>query len=105
MKTEINQINQAAKQLADELRALAAEAEKAVENSTADGAEELLNELRERFEAAQERVADFYTGTKKKVAEGARSTDEAIRENPYQSLAIAAGAGLIVGLLLSRRSR
>ncbi|MBL9200173.1 MAG: DUF883 family protein, partial [Opitutaceae bacterium] len=35
----------------------------------------------------------------------AKCTDSAIREHPYQALAIALGAGLLVGVLLGRRSR
>jgi ElaB/YqjD/DUF883 family membrane-anchored ribosome-binding protein len=61
--------------------------------------------LRTRFDAAQERFTDIYEGAKKKVVAGAKCTDAAIRANPYQSLAIAAGVGLLVGVLLGRRSK
>ncbi len=46
----------------------------------------------------------MYEGAKQRVVAGAKSTDQAIRANPYQSLAIAAGVGLLVGVLLGRRS-
>ena len=36
---------------------------------------------------------------------GAKYTDETIRENPYQSMAVAAGLGLLVGVLIGRRSK
>jgi len=42
---------------------------------------------------------------KKKVVAGAKYTDSTIRENPYRALAIAAGVGLLVGVLLGRRSQ
>jgi len=61
--------------------------------------------LRGRFDAAQERFADLYQGTRKKIAAGAKCADAAIRANPYQSLAIAAGAGLLLGVLLGRRTK
>jgi ElaB/YqjD/DUF883 family membrane-anchored ribosome-binding protein len=61
--------------------------------------------LRSRFAAAQERCADAYAGARKKVIAGAKYTDETIRANPYQSLAIAAGLGLLIGVLLGRRSK
>ena len=35
----------------------------------------------------------------------AQCTDQAIRANPYQSLAIAAGVGILVGVLIGRRSK
>ena len=47
----------------------------------------------------------MYDGARKRVVAGAKCTDEAIRENPYQSLAIAGGVGLLVGLLLARRGQ
>ena len=91
-------------ELLNELRSLVAEAEKLM-GDTAEQSEDTISALRSRFESAQERVAELYTGARKKVIAGAKYTDEAIRENPYQSLAIALGAGLLVGVLLGRRSR
>jgi len=66
---------------------------------------EAIDSLRSRFVAAQERFADAYAGARKKVIAGAKYTDTTIRENPYQSLAIAAVLGLVVGVLLCRRSK
>jgi ElaB/YqjD/DUF883 family membrane-anchored ribosome-binding protein len=88
--------------LAD-LRTLVTEAEKLLDGS--ETGSENAHTLRERFEAAQERFTDLYAGAKKRVIAGGKATDQAIRENPYQSLAIAAGVGLIVGVLLGRRSK
>ena len=59
--------------------------------------------LRDRFESLRRRFTEVYAGAREKVVAGARYTDTAIRENPYQSLAIALGAGLLVGVLLGRR--
>lgn len=38
---------------------------------------------------------------KEKAKYGARETDRAIRESPYQTIGIVFGAGLVVGLLAS----
>ena len=59
--------------------------------------------LRSRFEAAQERFGDFCVDAKKKIISGAKRTDEVIRSNPYQSLAIALGVGLLLGVVVARR--
>ena len=67
--------------------------------------EDAMSALRSRFDAAQERAGELYAGARKKVVAGARCTDETIRANPYQSLAIAAGIGLLVGVLVGRRSK
>jgi len=96
---------QTPKQLLADLKALVAKAEAMMVDSLSEHSAEALSNLRERFSLAQERFADVYEGAKKKVVAGAKYTDTAIRENPYQALAIAAGAGLLVGVLLGRRSK
>ena len=93
------------KELLSELQSLVAEAETMIGDSLSEHSAEAIDSLRTRFVAAQERFADVYTGARKKVIAGAKSTDATIRENPYQSLAIAAVLGLLVGVLLCRRSK
>ena len=95
---------QTPKDLLNDLHALVAEAEKMMGDSLSEHTEDAVSALRSRFDAAQERFADVYAGARKKVIAGAKYTDATIRENPYQSIAIAAGVGLIVGILLGRRS-
>lgn len=87
-----------------ELKALAAEAEAMMVGSLTEHSAEAMTNLRERFAAAQERFTEIYDQTKQKVVDGAKCTDTSIRENPYQSLAIALGVGLLVGVLVGRRS-
>ena len=93
------------KELLHELQSLVAEAETMMLDSASEQSAEMLGNLRERFGAAQEKFADVYEGAKKKVVAGAKYTDTTIRENPYQAMAIAAGVGLLVGVLLGRRSK
>lgn len=93
------------KELLVELQALVAEAQTMMTDSVSEKSGEVLENLRTRFSAAQEQFADLYEGAKKKVVAGAKCTDTAIRENPYQALAIAAGVGLLVGVLVGRRSK
>jgi ElaB/YqjD/DUF883 family membrane-anchored ribosome-binding protein len=97
------QITHSPKDILDELRALVADAEKMVGDSLADNSEEVVNALRARYDDVQERLSEIFDGAKKTVVAGARSTDDTIRENPYSSIAVAAIAGVLVGVLLSRR--
>ncbi len=90
------------KELLHDLQALVADTEAMLADSLSEHSAEALSNLRERFGAAQERFGELYAGARKKLVAGARYTDEVIRENPYQSIAIAAGAGLLVGLLVGR---
>jgi ElaB/YqjD/DUF883 family membrane-anchored ribosome-binding protein len=96
---------QTPKELLDELQTLVTEAETMIAGSSTEHSADAFDSLRSRFGAAQERFADAYAGARKKVIAGAKYTDESIRANPYQSLAIAAGIGLLVGVLAGRRSK
>lgn len=91
--------------LLDDLRALVAEAEQMMGDKLTEHSEDAISALRSRFGAAQERFAELYTDARKKAIAGAKYTDEAIRANPYQSLAIAAGVGLLFGVLVGRHSK
>jgi ElaB/YqjD/DUF883 family membrane-anchored ribosome-binding protein len=93
------------KELLGELQALVGEAEKMMSDSLSEHTAEAIDNLKERFGAAQERFSDMYDRTKKKVVAGAKSTDTTIRANPYQSLAIALGVGVLVGVLIGRRGK
>ncbi|RFC50594.1 MAG: Membrane-anchored ribosome-binding protein [Verrucomicrobia bacterium] len=93
------------KELLTELKALVAEAEGMIGESAGDASDEVMGALRTRYEAMQENMSDLYDGAKKKVIAGAKDTDTTIRENPYQSIAVAAGLGLLIGVLLGRRSK
>jgi ElaB/YqjD/DUF883 family membrane-anchored ribosome-binding protein len=105
MKNQTDSAAQTPQDLLDDLRTLVAEAEKMLGDSVTEHSADAMSALRARFEATQERLGELYAGARKKVVAGAKCTDEAIRENPYQALAIAAGVGLLVGVLLGRRSK
>ena len=70
-----------------ELRAVAREAEELLQ-ATADQTGARVEELRERA---------------KDALEAARGIDDQVRKNPWAAVAIAAGVGLVLGLLLSRK--
>jgi ElaB/YqjD/DUF883 family membrane-anchored ribosome-binding protein len=81
-------------------------------------AEELLRATAstagERVTAARVKVQDSLDRAKVKLAEvedilidrgkqAARATDEYVRDNPWRAVGIAAGIGVIIGMLISRR--
>ncbi|MGH8641372.1 MAG: DUF883 family protein [Burkholderiales bacterium] len=81
-------------------------------------AEELLRatagQAGEKFAATRQKVQDSLERVKAELAEvedvlveqgrqAARVADEYVRANPWQSAGIAAGIGVIIGLLISRR--
>ena len=81
--------------LAEDARALMA--------ATADVAGEKVGEARKRLAAALESGKKIFGQVKDKAVEGAKATDEAVREHPYQAIGIALGVGAIVGYLVARR--
>lgn len=70
---------------------------------------ERLNDARSRlgeaYASARERIGDAYTKARGNVIAGAKYTDQRIRENPYQSMAVALGVGVLVGVLIGRSSK
>ncbi|MGZ4974195.1 MAG: DUF883 family protein [Limisphaerales bacterium] len=82
-------------QLAEDARALMA--------ATADVAGEKVSDARKRLAVALERGKEIYGNVRDKAVEGAKATDQAVRENPYQAIAIGVGVGAVIGFLLARR--
>lgn len=85
--------------LAEELRALVSDAEALLQASTsADSAE-----LRKRAEATLRDLRGRLTALEEQVSAGARDLDGYVRDNPWQAVAIAGGAALVLGLIVGRR--
>jgi ElaB/YqjD/DUF883 family membrane-anchored ribosome-binding protein len=81
--------------LAEDARALMA--------ATADVAGEKVGEARKRLAAALDRAREIAARVRDKAVEGAKATDEAVREHPYQAIGIALGVGALLGFLIARR--
>lgn len=92
-------------ELFTEMQALVAEAQAMMADYASEGASDGLEKLRDRFAAAQKSFGEACTQARKRVVAGAKCTDEAIRANPYQALAVAAGVGLLIGVLVGRRTK
>jgi ElaB/YqjD/DUF883 family membrane-anchored ribosome-binding protein len=68
---------------------------------------EFENELTEKGKAAAGRLSQALDTAKVKVQENtvasAKATDRAIREHPYESLGVAFGLGVLIGVMIARR--
>ncbi|MEQ1801610.1 MAG: DUF883 family protein [Gammaproteobacteria bacterium] len=75
--------------------------------ATAAQTGERVDGIRERAKAslkqAKTRILEAEGEALEQVREAAASTDEYVRENPWQAVGVAAGVGLLLGLLISRR--
>ncbi len=71
--------------------------------ATADGNRENLTEVRRRLASGLESAKATYERLKDKTVKAAQTTDHAIREHPYESIGIACGVALLIGVLVGRR--
>ena len=93
-----------AEEIVENLRELIQEAEQVIGNGVTETSSHVLADLRKRLQVGLDKLNDYYGDARERVVAGARRTDETIRSHPYESLAVALGVGLLVGVLI-RRSR
>ncbi|HEY2953401.1 MAG TPA: DUF883 family protein [Verrucomicrobiae bacterium] len=61
------------------------------------------HEMRERLSAALESAKAACHRLEERAIAGAKATDRVIREHPYQSIGVAFGVGLLIGVLVTRK--
>jgi ElaB/YqjD/DUF883 family membrane-anchored ribosome-binding protein len=66
-------------------------------------ASDKAREARARLAAAAERARESCERLQEKTLAGARAADRTIREHPYQSIGIAFGVGVLIGILVTRK--
>ncbi len=91
-------------QLVEHISQLMAEAEAMLAGPITEAAGSRISDIKSRLESAQEKLVDIYGSARRKVVDGAKYTDKAIRSHPYESLAIALGVGVLIGALIRRNS-
>jgi len=91
--------------LMQDLRVVVSDAEELL-RATAGQAGEKVSSARERIQenlvAAKARLIAAEEAVVAKTKQAAKVTDEYVHENPWKAVGIAAGAGLIIGMLISR---
>jgi ElaB/YqjD/DUF883 family membrane-anchored ribosome-binding protein len=111
METHFENFEQAQTQFARErvladLRALRHDSEELLK-ATAGDVSEKAREARARLTAALERSKSTIEELQSQALAGAKAAakkaDAVIREHPYESLGVAFGVGLVIGVLVGRR--
>ena len=64
--------------------------------------ERLLEDIKVVVRDGQEMLKSGWAGVREKAITQAKTTDRKVRQNPYQTMGLVFGAGLIMGLLCSR---
>ncbi len=92
--------------LADDFRAVVSDAEQLLRHA-ATQAGDGYNEARQRLEASLRTAREELGALEETVVGGAkragRVTDGYVRDHPWESVAVGAGIGLLLGLLIGRR--
>ena len=93
-------------QLIEEFKALVADAEALIKATAKDGSA-TVSKVRSKAEAslsaAKDKLEDLQDDLLEKGQAATKAADEYVHENPWKAVGIAAGLGLIIGLLISRR--
>jgi ElaB/YqjD/DUF883 family membrane-anchored ribosome-binding protein len=76
---------------------------RATSTQTGEKIQEVRARAEESLRQAKARLSSIEDEALRRAREVADATDEYVRENPWQSVGIAAGVGLLLGLLLARR--
>jgi len=92
--------------LVQDLKVVVADAEELL-RATASQAGERAAAARARIEQSLERakvkISELETAVADRTRQVAHATDEYVHEHPWTAVSVAAGIGLLIGLLISRR--
>ena len=95
-------MEEANRRLTSDLKAVVRDSEELMK-ATAGQVGEKVSEMRSRLAAALESAKATCQRLEEKAVVAAKATDRTIREHPYESIGIAFGLGLLVGVLVARR--
>jgi ElaB/YqjD/DUF883 family membrane-anchored ribosome-binding protein len=98
-------IAQKEKLMAD-LRTVAADAEallKLTANDLSENTVGLRERLQERLSQAKENMLTLQATATEKAKAAGHAADDYVHDHPWRSIAVGAGIGLVVGLLIGRR--
>lgn len=94
--------------LARDLKALVSGLEDLLSNA-ADSTKDAVHDTRKQMDSSLRHARHMVNELEKRVASEvkttARTTNRLVRNNPWQTIGIAAGVGVLIGLLLSGRER
>lgn len=102
--TEMNDVNK--EKLIADFKVVVADTEellRATASQAGDKAADLRARIQTHLADAKNRLADAEAAVVDKAKLVGRATDDYVNDNPWRSVGIAAGVGLIIGLLIGRR--
>ena len=92
--------------LLDDFNAVISDAEQLLKSVAAEGGEKAAGmraKIEENLKAAKETLQDIQGTVVEKTRAAAHATDDYVHEHPWHAIGVAAGVGVVLGLLLNRR--
>lgn len=92
--------------LISELRTVISDAEELLRltaDEVGEGAAGLRGRVKDRMNQAKDDLVRLQEAAMAKAQEVGDAADEFVHENPWKAIGVAAGIGLVVGMLVSRR--
>jgi len=104
MNTSVDEVSR--EQLIADFKAVVADAEALLRATANQGGEELAAiraRAEESLRVVKARIVEEQVALLVKTKEAAKATDAYVHENPWKAVGVAAGFGLLIGLLSGRR--
>ena len=76
-----------------------------MKSATSEKTAQLRASLEKNLEATRKRLTELQSTATERATAAARATDDYVRESPWTAVGVAAGVGVLVGLLLSMSMR
>lgn len=103
----MNDINPVTKdKLVADFKVVVADAEELLRltaNQAGDKIGDLRAKLQDHLASAKVKLAEAEAAVMEKTKAAARATDDFVHDHPWKAVGIAAGIGLVIGLLIGRR--
>ncbi len=106
MSNNIQNTTVTKEQLISDFKVVIADAEALIKATANQGGEAVVNlraKAEESLAAAKVKLADAQDALIEKGKIAAQATDDYVHEKPWHAVGIAAGVGLVIGLLIGRR--
>ena len=72
-----------------------------VKKAILESVESVLDQASEKYDAVGTQVSEYYDDAREMIVDSRRKTVDRIKQNPEQSVLIAAGVGAVVALIAS----
>ncbi len=106
MSETIEMSNNSKEKLIADMKVVVADAEEILRATAGIAGEKMANlreRIGERLRDARGRIDDAEAVLVDKTKAAARATDDFVNENPWQAVGIAAGIGVLLGIIIGRR--